>query len=131
MKYLQYKVALMYTVLLSQRTSPKLTSLHFTSKTNIISHKSRQFTSHHYISIHLKAKSLHIKHVSSLHITTLHFKTKSLHINHVSSLITTLHFKTKSLHINHVSSLHITTLHFTSKQNKITSHKSRQFTPHH
>ena len=48
----------------------------------------------------------------------------------VSSLhFTSLHLQTKSLHMYPVSSLNITTLHFTS--NKITSHKSRQFTPHH
>jgi hypothetical protein len=48
-KYPQYKVPLMYMVILSPRTSSQLTSFHF------------------------KTKSLHINHVSSLHLTTLHF----------------------------------------------------------
>ena len=43
----------MYLVLWSPRTSPYLTSLHFTSLQNkITSHKSRQFTPHHYTSHH-------------------------------------------------------------------------------
>jgi hypothetical protein len=48
-KYPNYKVTLMYMILLSSRTSPYLTVLHFTL-----------------------TKSLHINHISSLHITTLH-----------------------------------------------------------
>jgi len=43
----------MYIALLSPRTSPELTSLHFPSFQNkITSHKSRHFTPHHYTSHH-------------------------------------------------------------------------------
>jgi hypothetical protein len=48
-KYPQYKVTLMYMVLLTPRTSPWLTSLHFKTKSL---HKSRQFTPYHFTPHH-------------------------------------------------------------------------------
>jgi len=47
----------MYMTVLSTRTSPQLTSLHF------------------------KMKSLHMNHVSSLHFTSLHLFTLNPHLN--------------------------------------------------
>jgi hypothetical protein len=53
--------------------------------------------------------------VTPLHSNSVHLKIKSIHINHFTSLyITSLQLKIKSLHINHANSLHITTVHFTS-----------------
>jgi len=51
----------MYMVRLSLRTSPYLTSLHFTSLPNKITvHKSRQFTPHHFTSLIYTLSSLEL-----------------------------------------------------------------------
>ena len=72
-KYPQYKVTLMYMVLLSPRTSPSLTSLQNKST----SHKSRPFTPHHYTSHHLTYLHL-IRTLIPLLVTTRTFLTPFL-----------------------------------------------------
>jgi len=110
-KYPQCKVTLMYMTILSPRTSPYLTSLHF------ISHKSTQFTPHHYTAHHFAYFTLlHLLHITSL--TSHYFNyCASLRLLHITS-VTAHHFAYFTL----LQLLHITAL------TSITGHHFAYFT---